>query len=182
MPEGALSGVEGVKVGKPMIAIQSTQKLLKELGQEYKEAVIPTFPLGCWHANLLTLDRRKCVLFTNDLTRYSFLVPGLRKPDFKVLDEVFRQNLFRCLLSEGISQEKVEMVLDEIREVVFTRTGSRSILGTMNDIVYHFKMAVYDAGGLLNTDISNLNRHINRMPIGALEYRTGVEKLTEALA
>lgn len=65
-----------------MISIQCTKKLLKEVGQEHKDAFIPTVPLGCWHANLLFLDRRKCVLFTNDQTRYSLLVPGLRKPDF----------------------------------------------------------------------------------------------------
>ena len=95
-----------------MISLQCTQKLLKEVGQEQEEAFIPTVPLGCWHANLLMLDRRKCVLFTNDQTRYSFLVAGLKKPDFKCLDEVFRQGLFRCLRLDDIPQEAIEKVLD----------------------------------------------------------------------
>lgn len=163
-----------------MITIQCTQKLLKQVGHEYTEAVIPTFPLGCWHANVLTLDRRKCVLFTNDLTRYSFLVPGLRKPDFQQLEEVFRQNLFRSLLNEGLDQKTIEKVLDEIREIAITRTSNRSILGTMNELGKFIEWIVYD-DGLLNTDISKLNMKINRMPCGAMDYKFCIEALKESL-
>ena len=164
-----------------MIAIQCTQKLLKEVGQEYKEAIIPTVPLGCWHANLLILDRRKCVLFTSDATRYSFLVPGLKKPDFKILDEVFRQNLFRCLRIDGFSQESIERVLDEVSEVVFTRTSDRSVLGTMNDMAQIIKWTVYDDGGLLNVDIDEMNSKLNRMPLGPLDYGYSFERVGEVL-
>ena len=48
---------------------------------------------------LLILDRRKCVFFTNDMTRYSFLVTGLKKTDLNILDEIFRQGLFKVMLS-----------------------------------------------------------------------------------
>jgi hypothetical protein len=165
-----------------MIAIQCTQKLLKEAGQEYQGAIIPTVPLGCWHANLLILDRRKCVLFANDQTRYSFLVPGLKKPDFKLLAEVFRQNLFRNLMRDGFSQEGIEKVLDEIREVAFTRTSSRSVLGTMNDMANIIKWTVQDEGGLLNVDVAELNSKLNRMPLGPLDYQYAIDKVREALA
>ena len=164
-----------------MITIQCTKKLLKEVGQEHKEAVVPTVPLGCWHANLLMLDRRKCVLFTNDKTRYSFLVPGLKKPDFKVLDEVFGQALFKCLMRDGFSQESIELVLDEIREVAFTTTSNRSVLGTMNDVTTRIKLIVWDEGGLLNTDIAQLNQEINTIPSGAMGYKFSIEKMRELL-
>ncbi len=164
-----------------MIAIQCTQKLLKEVGQEYKEAIIPTVPLGCWHANLLILDRRKCALFTNDLTRYSFLVPGLKKPDFKMLDEVFRQNLFRCLRIDNFSQEEIEKVLEEIHEVVFTRSSDRSVLGTMNDMANIIKWRVQDEGGLGNVDIDEMNSKLNRMPHGPLDYGHSFRRVGEVL-
>jgi len=164
-----------------MIAIQCTQKLLKEVGQEYKEAIIPTYPLGCWHANLLLLDRRKCVLFTNDLTRYSFLVPGLKKPDFKNLEEIFRQKLFRSLRLDGFGQKEIERALEEVQEVVFTRTSDRSVLGTMNDMANIIKWAVYDGGGLLNVDIDELSSKLNRMPIKPLDYGYTVDRVGEVL-
>ena len=148
-----------------MISLQCTQKLLKELRPEDTEAFIPTMPLGCWHANLLTIDRRKCVLFTNDLTRYSFFVPYLRKPDFQIIDEVFKQNLFKSLLNEGLSQEHIELVLEEIKEIAITRTSNRSILGTMNDLTNQITWRIQQEGGLGNTDISKLNMDLNRIPI-----------------
>lgn len=165
-----------------MITLQCTQKLLKEVKPVPQGAVIPTIPLGCWHANLLHIDRRKCVLFTNDKTRFSFLVPGLRKPDFQMLDEVFRQRLFKCLLAENIEPEQIEKVLDEIRDIAFTKTSSRSVLGSMNEIAFHIEHWIYDEGGLLNTDISELNMNINRMPSGVLGYKFSIEALKEALA
>ncbi|MFA5516482.1 MAG: hypothetical protein WDA20_09355 [Desulfuromonadales bacterium] len=157
---------------------QCTQ--LKEI-TEYKDALIPTFPLGCWHANFLILDRHKCVLFTNDLTRYSFLVPGLRKADFQMLDEVFRQNLFKCMLNEGISQEGIEKVLDEIEEIVFTSYGNRSILGTMNDLTNMIRWRLHDNGGLAGVDISELNMKLNRVPSKALGNKYSIDLLRDAL-
>ena len=95
-----------------MLTLQCTQKRLKEL----KTDISPDKdinPISLWHANLLTLDRRKCVLFTNDKTRYTFLVPGLKKPDFRHLGEVFLDNLFRYMLNDGLPQNGVEKVLNE---------------------------------------------------------------------
>jgi hypothetical protein len=164
-----------------VITIQCTQKLLKEVGQEYTGAILPTVPLGDWHANLILLDRRKCVLFTNDLTRYSFMVAGLKKPDFKMLDELFRQNLFKCLLRDGFSQEAIEKVLDEIREVVFTRTSDRSVLGTMNDMAQIIKWTVQDEDGLENVDLGALMDKLNRMPLKPLGYGDSFERVKEVL-
>lgn len=164
-----------------MAVIQCTKKLLTELKREDSGATIPTSPLGNWHANLLTLDRRKCVIFTNDQTRYSFLVVGLRKPDFQILDEVFRQSLFKSLLNDGFDQEQIEKVLDEIREISFTKTSSRSVLGSMNDITDIIKWTLPAEGGLANTDTVALMGKMNRMPMKPIGYKYAVEVLREAL-
>jgi hypothetical protein len=83
-------------------------------------------------------------------------------------------------LNEGISQESIEKVLDEIREVAITRTSNRSILGTMNELGKFIEWIVYD-DGLLNADISKLNMKINRMPCGAMDYKFCIDALKEAL-
>ena len=62
---------------------------------------------------MLRNDRRKCILFTNDLTLYSFFVPGLNRLGFKRFQDVFRENLFISLISDGFSQAQVEKVLSE---------------------------------------------------------------------
>lgn len=164
-----------------MAVIQCTQKLIKELKVEPVQGDGAGGALSLWHANLIILDRRKCVLFTNDHTRYSFLVPGLKKPDFQALNEVFGQNLFKCLLQDGFTQEQIEKLLDETLEIVYTKTSSRSVLGTMNDITQIIRLTVYDEGGLGNTDIGKLNHYVNHMPSGAIGYKFSVEALRELL-
>ena len=163
-----------------MLTLQCTQKLLKELKADISP-VKDMDPISLWHANLLTLDRRKCVLFTNDQTRYSILVPVLKKPDFQHLGEVFLDNLFRCMLNDGIDQKGVERVLDSCSSHCFTKTTSRSVLGTMNEIAFYIECWLAEVGGLRNTDISKLNMDINRMPIKPLDYGYSVDALRRHL-
>lgn len=163
-----------------MLTLQCTQKLLKELKSDLSP-VKNADPVTLWHANLLTLDRRKCVLFTNDQTRYSLLVPGLKKPDFKMLGEIFLDNLFRCMLNEGIPQHGIEKVLNTCSSYCFTKTSSKSVLGTMNDIADIIKWTVYHNFGLANTDISEMMMKLNRMPMKPLEYRFSVDAFKELL-
>ncbi len=163
-----------------MLTLQCTQKLLKELKSDLSP-VKDTDPVTLWHANLLTIDRRKCVLFTNDQTRYSFLVPGLKKPDFQRLGEIFLDNLFRCMLNEGIAQKGIEKVLNSCSSYCFTKTSSKSVLGTMNDIADIIKWTVYHDGGLANTDISEMMMKLNRMPMKPLDYGFSVYAFKEML-
>jgi hypothetical protein len=99
-----------------------------------------------------------------------------------MIEEVFRQNLFTSLLNEGLSQEHIELVLEEIKEIAITRTNNRSVLGTMNDLTNQITWGIEDEGGLGNTDISKLNMELNRNPLRIdKSYGYGIERLKEAL-
>jgi len=65
-----------------MTLIHCTAKLIKELVNPSLQtpATEPnTESLGNWYANLLMIDRRKCILFTNEKTLYSFMIPKVKK-------------------------------------------------------------------------------------------------------
>ena len=64
-----------------MMFIHATQKLLQELKQVVGE--MPAFPTESWHANLLLIERRKCVLMTHDKTLYSVFMPALCQPQYE---------------------------------------------------------------------------------------------------
>lgn len=85
-----------------MRLLHCTQKLLKELGNP---AIVdtPANPkgLGNWCANLIRIDRKKCLLFTNEKTLYSFLVPNVLKKNIKNIEEEFLINLSMDLQAEG---------------------------------------------------------------------------------
>jgi len=54
--------------------LHCTQKLLEELGNPHlQNPDEPATVLGSWYANLIRIDRRKCILFTNEKNLYPFL-------------------------------------------------------------------------------------------------------------
>lgn len=98
-----------------------------------------------------------------------------------MLDQTFGQALFKSLMRDGFSQESIETVLDEIREIAFTTTSNRSVLGTMNDMASIIKWTVHDGGGLGNVDIFDTMRKLNRMPLGPIDYKFSIEMMHELL-
>lgn len=158
--------------------IHCTQKLLAEIPDR---RIDPSTTGESWHANLLRIDRRKCVLFTHDATLYSVFVPGLKKPDFEQLDEVFSQRLFKVLLWDEFPQTQIEWILEACRVIRFTRSSNRSVLGSMNDIRFHVGLHVEHDGGLASVDLAQLHHELNRIPFAAVGYQYPVEQLREYL-
>jgi len=152
-----------------MATLRCTKKLLSELKIKPLDSIQSSDNFGSWHANILRVDRRKCVLFTHDKSLYTFLVPGLTKPHFQKFKEVFRQNLFKCLLAENLPQIHIEIFLGNIKEIEICKTNNRRVLGSMNDLALQLKYQIENEGGLLKTDISKLNRDLNRIPMSAIE-------------
>lgn len=164
-----------------MAQIQCTQKLLKELKIKPEDINHELSPLANWYANLLLIDRRKCVLLTHQSTLYSLFIPGLKKPDFMHFPEVVGQNLFKNLLHEEIPQEQLELVLNEFQTVSYAKTSSRSVLGSMNDLAFQINYRVSADGGLNNIDMYEVNHYINRTPMSAIEDTYPIEALKKLL-
>jgi len=164
-----------------MLIIRCTKKLLKELKVEPLENDLATGFIGGWHANLLHIDRRKCVLITNDTTLYSVFIAGLRKPEFEMFPEIFCQALFKNLRCDNFSQQQIERILDEYRETGIAETNNRSVLGSMNDLAFIIKYSVDRAGGLDSIDLIELNRDINRNRLSAIKYEHAVDILRKHL-
>ncbi len=85
-----------------MQLIRCTKKLQKEMGLKKIELsqTEPKFSyLGSWHANLIHIDRKKCVLFVNDKTLFNFIVPDVSRSQIKGLSGLFRDYL-ECVLTE----------------------------------------------------------------------------------
>jgi len=133
--------------------------------------------IGAWYANLLMIERRKCVLFTSEKTLYSFLVPGVKKADFKCFDKLFTANLRLNLESEGFRKDVIEKVMGGYDRIDLGKTRSRSVLGSMNEYAYHYKFGIHGEGGLSSCDILALNKEINRTPMSALGHNYGIDEI-----
>jgi len=116
-------------------------------------------PLSGWHAHLFSLQRRQCVLWVHDATRFSLFMPCLTKPDFVALQWHFVDSLMNTLLKVGASDEQMQTAERLLQPLVIDAVCSRSVQGTLNRMkgdVEH--MLNYD--GVSVTELSG--------------YRTGV--------
>jgi len=161
------------------LLIHCTRKLLTQIPERFID--LSASGAG-WHANLLRIERRKCVLFTHDETLYSVFVPGLRKPEFEQLDEVFGRGLFKALMWDDFSQTQIERMLEACRVVRFTRSSNRSVLGSMNDMRFQIGAYLEHDGGLTSVDLAQLHHELNHTPFRAIGYGYAVERLQEYLA
>lgn len=98
-------------------------------------------PLSDWHGNLITLQRRQCVLMVHDSTRFPVFMPCLTKPDFASLDSLFADSFMNTLLKCGASEEQMEVANSLLAPLQSDSMCNRSVQGTMNrvagDIEHH---------------------------------------------
>ena len=163
-----------------MQLIRCTKKLQKEMALKQSDLCEeePHFSyLGPWHANLIHIDRRKCGLFVNDKTLFNFIVPDLSKAQIRDLDKLFKSYLSCVLADAGIPDADRNRILSEYDEVGYANTNSKSVLGSMNDLAFHYKYSIQEAGGVHSQAVPGIIRRLNRMPMGALKYVFPIEGL-----
>jgi len=162
--------------------IGCTARLLSELGANRSTEPGQSTSLWDWHANLLWIERRKWVLFTNDQTLYSFFVRLVKRPLPPDFAQLFRLGLFKSLMGERLDEPLVEYAMRNHQTVVIAKTSNRSVLGSMNDLAFQTRCLVETMGGLARADLSEVNRELNRVPMSAIEYRSGIDELRRRLA
>jgi len=158
-----------------------TKKLLTELKQNpgKENAIIDSF--WSWHANTFYIERRKCVLVTNDITLFTMFIPGLKKPDFQSFHFMFGQQLFKNLLHEKIPQKQIEKILLKCEDIKYKRTNNRSVLGSMNELKFQLEYHIEAEGGLERTDIFELNHRLNRTIMSSIKYKYPIEMFIEKI-
>jgi hypothetical protein len=158
------------------VYIQCTAKLLKKLTNNESAPATSSNILGAWHANLLRINRKECVVFTHDTTLYSICVPKTTKHFFNNLDKIFLENLIRNLEYENL-QKYIGLIPLEDSQVRFVKSTNRSVLGVINNMTRFIEACVYESGGLENTNILELNKYINRVPFTPIKYNYPIECL-----
>jgi len=121
-----------------MIRLHCTKKLLAKLPVRADGRLVPSADddieeslLSGWHANLVTLQRRQCVLFVHDATRFPVFLPGLRKDDFAQLDTRFESAFYETLFRSGADEAVMNNAIPAMGRFVCDSDCDRSVQGTM---------------------------------------------------
>ena len=165
-----------------MTVIHCTQKLLKELGNPAlcDPVNLLSNSLESWYANLLRFHRKKCILFTNEKTLYSFLVPNVLKADLKKLETIFLINLSYNLKYEGFPPDVIKQFTQKHQEICFAKTTNRGVIGSMVDFAFQYSYYIETVEDI--NSILEINSKINTTPMGYLKYKYPIESLRCTLA
>lgn len=128
-----------------------------------------------WYANLLVLDRRKCLLLTHAGTLFTIFEPDVRASDLKATKNLIVGLIGRELLAERLPADVFgDLWADEL---LIAKTADRSVLGCMNDMAFLCDVAVADAGSLALMDVASLNHRLHRNINSARTYEPPIDLL-----
>ncbi|MGB5475133.1 MAG: hypothetical protein WBQ78_16870 [Gammaproteobacteria bacterium] len=145
--------------------IHCTRKLAAKLPVVSGTPLTETSPLGSWHANLYSIDRRNCVLFCHDELRYTLFLPGLRKPQFAELGRWFRELFTASLAYTGMSDNQVRRAELALGPVAFDTCTDRSVLGSLNQMRFLLDGRVSEVSDVMLLNPLSVNRWLCHYPV-----------------
>ena len=145
--------------------IHCTQKLTAKLPEVSTTQLTEVSPLGSWHANLYTIDRRQCVLFCHDASRYVLFVPGLVKAEFANLDRLHRELFLASLVALDVKQSLLSRVALALGPAQYDCVTDRSVLSSLQVARSDLDGALYRVANVMECDPLALSAHLNDRPV-----------------
>lgn len=145
--------------------VHCSRKLAERLVEVSAAALEETSPLGSWHGHLFTLDRRQCVMFVHDATRFALFMPGLRKAQFAELGSKWFRLLYTATLAMSgcpdAQIKKAELALAPLR---FDTATDRSVQGSLRVAKQDLEAWVYQVPNVMGLDPLEVSCWLNQRP------------------
>ena len=137
--------------------------------------------IGKWNATLFYVSRKKCILLTNSTARYTVILPGLVKNDFKNITEILIETLTKQFEKDGILINQTALI-KMIGKVLLLKTDNdKKIIGTQNYILGYIDDWKYEFGDFANWDFFEIGRRINGIPYEQIGWMTPREKINKII-
>ncbi len=104
-------------------------------------------------------------------------MPDVSRATIRDLGKLFTSYLGCIRTDDGFAEADRERILSEYDEIGFANTNSESALGSMNDLAFHYRYSIQQAGGLDSPAVAEIIRRLNRMPMRAIEEVLPIEAL-----
>ncbi|HJT34607.1 MAG TPA: hypothetical protein VJ783_21435 [Pirellulales bacterium] len=137
-------------------------RLSKKLADKIKRAPSVCVPPGGnpyldWSAHVFTAQRVQYILLTNTASLFSTIVPARGITNSHCFIDAARAAIGQLLTSSGQAFVLEKLVVPASDEVYFSTALNRSVIGSMNDLIFHAKFHLaerrrspFDAAGMLN--------------------------------
>lgn len=136
------------------MVLRCTKKLLSLLGRGVALTEQPPSD-DDWYANVLWIDRRKCLLIAHADTLFPVFRVDVRLAELRPPGPYVVRAVEEELCAEGLPRDVLGRL--DAKDVHVARTASRSILGFMNEMAFHLSYQIQLEGGINVCDIRALN-------------------------
>ena len=103
-------------------------------------------PLGHWHGNLITVQRRQCILLVHDETRFPVFLPCMTKPDIAELNDRFIDGFINTLLKCDADDALLDAAQAHMAPLQADTSCNRSVQGTLNRMAFELEHMLYHQG------------------------------------
>jgi hypothetical protein len=143
-----------------------SRKLATRLPRVSAVPLTESGPLGSWHGHLFSMDRRQCVMFCHDATRYVLFLPGLRKAHFAELgDKWFRVLYLATLAALGCSAAQLGRVDSLLGPARFDTATDRSVQASLRVATQDLEAWVYQVPNVMHLDPLAMSCRLNERPV-----------------
>jgi hypothetical protein len=155
-------------------------RVSNKLGKKIKAAPDTSLPMHDdpfldWSGHVFRANRVQHIILTNTATLYShvFLGRGITTPD--AYEDRVRTELRAFLTAHGYRDLYVEHIAAEDEGAAFSKALNRSVIGSVNDMIFHAALHIEHYGRSLEA----VEYRINILPMGALDMDSPAEAFHE---
>lgn len=151
-----------------MLYLKCTAEVQKLIGlrkENLVEASDSDAFLGNWYAHRFSVSRRKALVFMSETTLLSFILLQGKKPvTLQTLPNMLLAGLEQLLAMRGLPQAAIDRAFIGYQEGRFSKTDNRSVMGSLNDIVFRYQWMIEYEGGLASCDLTSIIMRMNETP------------------
>jgi Domain of unknown function (DUF6933) len=145
--------------------IYTTKKLAPKLPSVSTTALTETIPLGSWHANLYLINRRNCIMFCHNQTRFVLFMAGLKKSNFANLDFWFQDLYANTMLKLDYDTALIEKALSLVDKLQFDTACDRSVQGTMRIAHQDLDAMLMGVADIMELPPYSVSARLNHRPV-----------------
>jgi hypothetical protein len=156
-----------------MFNLRCTAKLLRRLKCVPGASATSTTRLGDWYGNLFSVGRQQYAMFTSERSLLTVVMPAR---EIEALAERLSRALRMLLKELRVASTLIDEEIGQMEVCAITATANRSVLGSMNDLIFQAKFYL---GGSKQLSLAELQQRLANTPMKLLDYRFASEAASE---
>jgi len=125
-----------------------------------------------WNGHIFYLESKKCILFLNKETIYSFVLFEVLIKDIKNIRRLFIDGFINQFYADGILDQENDLILRmKYENLIFLSTNNdKSAIGSINDCIARIKFSSYSNKKNIKEAKFYVEKYLNNIPMGAIKF------------